>query len=106
MGFEFIYAYLENLHWFFMVGLAATTIFLVILLIMRKENNMDIDDWTKLMFFDVGGLFFFALLAISPGMEHVKQVHDTITAHYGQCPVEQVTPFWQLTNHIVVGTVK
>lgn len=110
MGFEYIYAYLENLRWGFWIGLGLSTIFLIFLIIERAGNGVDIDDWNQLMRWDISFIVFFGLLAISPGMDHVKSVRDlalgqtvkeveVVKLVEKECPsFSQVTPFYKLTE--------
>lgn len=76
MGFEYVYAYIENLHWFFLIGTCLLTALIVVLFVMRASNDIDIDDWTRIMTTVVPVWFISLLVCLSPGMEHIKRVRN------------------------------
>ncbi len=78
MGFEYIYAYQENLQWALGIGLTVSVAFLIAMTIVRMRNDFDKDDWIYLM--GGGGIvfLFFLFLTLSPDMEHIKQVRDEL----------------------------
>lgn len=106
MGFEYMYAYLENLRWGFWIGLGLSLIFLICLIIERTSNGVDIDDWNQLMRWNIPFILLFGFLSLSPGMDHIKAIRDvalgqTVQVVEKECPIpgiSQVTPFYKLTE--------
>lgn len=82
MGFEYIYAYLENLQWFFYVGLFLSVISLIVFIVGRIINEIDIDDWKMLMGAAFCGIVFFGFFSLSPSMEHIQKVRTTVVLPY------------------------
>lgn len=78
MGFEYIYAYLENLQVFFIIGTVVTSIAIFSLIVGRITNEIDPDDWRLLMSVAVAALVIFIIFDISPSMEHIKEVRAKV----------------------------
>lgn len=90
MGFEYIYAYLENISWFFWLGLIAASAAIIVLAVMRANNDIDIDDWKPMM---IGGIvvwFMFLFVCLSPGMDHIQRVRSQVIKPL--VPVVEETP--------------
>lgn len=108
MGFEFVYAYLENISWFFWLGLIAASAAIIALAVMRANNDIDIDDWKPMM---IGGIvvwFMFLFVCLSPGMDHIQRVRSQVIKPYiTPTVVEEKThetiycPSNQSTNNIL-----
>lgn len=74
MGYEFLYAYLENLYILSIVLLIVFGLVLAVLIYARAHNEIDRDDWANLMLY-FGIPFVFALFIVAaPGMEHIKEI--------------------------------
>jgi hypothetical protein len=82
MGFEYIYAYLENTYWFFIMGLIALSAFMVFLIIARKNNDIDRDDWVYMIGANGIAWFVFLLICLSPGMDHIQKVRTEVMKPY------------------------
>jgi hypothetical protein len=78
VGFEFIYAYIENLEWMCIVGSLLLTSVLAILIYLRTQNEIDGDDWHMLMMWVVPAWLGFIVLCFNPSMEHIKQVRNEV----------------------------
>lgn len=79
MGFEFIYAYLENLAWFFWGGLIISSLAVIGLFITRLGNDIDRDDWILFMAGSIFIWFLFLVVCLSPSMEHIRDVRNRVT---------------------------
>lgn len=79
MGFEFIYAYLENLAWFFRGGLIISSLALMFLFVARIANDIDKDDWILIMGGSIVIWFLFLVVCLSPSMDHIKEVRAAVT---------------------------
>jgi hypothetical protein len=88
MGFEYIYAYLENLQWFFIIGTGLTGIGIAFLIWLRLVNEVDADDWIYMMGAATGIMILFVIVDLSPSMEHIQKVRTTVTKPY----VETINP--------------
>lgn len=98
MGFEFIYAYLENLAWFFWGGLIISSLALIFLFIARLGNDIDRDDW---ILFLAGGVFIwflFLVVCLSPSMEHIREVRAALTKIEGQTETKKAEPILNYPN--------
>ena len=114
MGFEYIYAWLENLEWFFVTGTILSVLALIALIIGRISNEIDADDWRLMMFFTIPVLFLFILFDLSPSMEHIQKVRTTVVKPYvepiikteGEEPNEKSTVYYPnaaCINSLVCG---
>lgn len=74
MGFEYVYAYLENLSYAFIIITILSGLLLGFLMYLRLENEIDKDDWFYLMIYTTPVFFIFLCLTLSPGMAHIQEV--------------------------------
>lgn len=91
MGFEYLYAYQENLQEAFVIALVLGILFLAFCLWCRLDNNMDKDDWIYLTGAGFVWVFFFLILTLSPSMEHIQNVRsELLTIKQREIPNETV----------------
>lgn len=98
MGFEYIYAYLENLEWFFIIGTALTGIGIAFLIFGRLTNDIDRDDWIYMMGAAIGVMILFIIVDLSPSMEHIQKVRTTVTTAYVEPKPITQTSKWEDTD--------
>lgn len=79
MGFEYVYAYIENLTPFFVVGFILSLAILCFLVVLRMINEIDIDDWKILMIFNIPIVLFFGFFLCAPGIEHIRDIKEEAT---------------------------
>ena len=79
MGFEYIYAYLENLQTIFVVGTVISGVAVAALIIGRIINEIDRDDWFLMMGTALVVLSLFVIVDLSPSMEHIQKVRIMVT---------------------------
>lgn len=82
MGFEYVYAYLENLEIVFFLGLIVSAVAFIVLILGRVVNEIDGDDWYMLITVDSIALVLFGILYLSPSMDHIKKVRTTALSPY------------------------
>lgn len=82
MGFEYVYAYVENLQWVSAIGLIVSAVVLLCLIGMRINNDIDVDDWQVLMYWAVPSFMVFLFMSCAPGMEHIQKVRTTAITPY------------------------
>lgn len=99
MGFEFVYAYLENLNIAVQIIFVLVTILLGILLLSRFDNDIDVDDWMSYMKWVVPAWLIFGAMMLSPGMEHVRQVKTALNEVIK--PVVEKTTEKETNNEII-----
>jgi hypothetical protein len=92
MGFEYVYAYMENIQWFIWTAFAVSSLSLAGLCVARCTNQLDVDDWQILMLFNVPIVLVFALLASAPSMDHIKHVKDVAVAETTSSPTFMCGP--------------
>lgn len=93
MGFEFVYAYLENLAWFITFGVMLSTAALLVLIWARVTNEIDKDDWSYLMTVGVSVWVVFLFLVLAPGMDHIKEVREKVIAKQVKATTVSFCPF-------------
>lgn len=80
MGFEYIYAYHENLKYGFLACMIFGALWLLVGIILRVSNEMDKDDWFLFMGMAFLWFLFFFILTLSPSMEHIQRVRAELSA--------------------------
>lgn len=101
MGFEFVYAYLENLRVASTIAFGAASILIAFLLYVRFDNEMDTDDWINVMMWAVPTWMFLGLFVASPGLDHIRQVN--IDLHTVTKPVVvQPATAKETTNEVLI----
>ena len=74
MGIEFFYAYLDNLFIPSIILGVLSLVAIIILIWLRKDNEIDLDDWIVLMKLS-GTIFCFSLLfSMAPSTNHISKV--------------------------------
>lgn len=82
MGFEYIYAYIENIQFLSYAATPFLSGILILLIALRVVNDIDADDWTYLMYFVVPLWLFFICIDFSPSMDHIRKVRTMAQLPY------------------------
>ncbi len=92
MIFNTLYAWAENLQ---LVSVFFATVLLfigAILAFLRKENEIDRDDWQALMLWVVPMFIICLPLTMLPDLEHIKKVRDTLAEVVPPKPINEEKP--------------
>lgn len=80
MGFEFIFAYLENMKWVGSIFGIIAILFLTFLIVARIDNAIDKDDWMYLIFFTSLCILVCGFLISLPSVKHIAEVKHKMLA--------------------------
>ena len=90
MGFEFVYAYLENLFFLSFIITAILAITLIGLIIVRFANDIDKDDWIYLVGWNSVLLLLFIIIDISPSMAHIVKARVELETEYNETKPKEI----------------
>ena len=105
MGFEFLYAYLENISIVCWIGFWILSFMIVFFIYLRIENEMDKDDWVYAMAWVTPIWLFSLILCCAPGKEHIKDVKLEMDELYKVETPKPSYPNSYCTSSVTCGSI-